>query len=250
VLQKVSKRPREFGKIKQRSGSQTQKFSSRFGVLARTVKLLYSCSSRLIDPSGRRVRLSARTDHRRVSLPAKDVRTCPDSHRHMAPPATYTLCCVCGSEAELQCSACARADVRLYFCSPEHQKLVGVASSVEVLSSIRATTLTSSHSCRYGSLTSQSAARAKPTSENCPTCRPPNSKSPRSPRFSRRLHRQAGAISTFLRTASKEGCISRPDHLPRCVTGCDPPSLSPSCVFVAGLARPSAADPLCSTRLT
>ncbi|GAA5971831.1 hypothetical protein JCM8115_001400 [Rhodotorula mucilaginosa] len=45
----------------------------------------------------------------------------------MAPPATYTLCCVCGSKAELQCSACARADVRLYFCSQEHQKLVWFA---------------------------------------------------------------------------------------------------------------------------
>ncbi|GAA6027628.1 hypothetical protein JCM8097_007954 [Rhodosporidiobolus ruineniae] len=33
-------------------------------------------------------------------------------------------CCVCGKETSTRCSACAKVGIELFFCSPEHQKLV------------------------------------------------------------------------------------------------------------------------------
>ncbi|GAA6030934.1 hypothetical protein NBRC10512_005807 [Rhodotorula toruloides] len=37
---------------------------------------------------------------------------------------TTGVCLVCGKETKNRCSACAKAGIDLFFCSPEHQKLV------------------------------------------------------------------------------------------------------------------------------
>ena len=38
-------------------------------------------------------------------------------------------CLVCGIKTENRCSSCAKAGIDLFFCSPDHQKLVRPPSS-------------------------------------------------------------------------------------------------------------------------
>ncbi|GAA6027664.1 hypothetical protein JCM8097_007972 [Rhodosporidiobolus ruineniae] len=47
-------------------------------------------------------------------------------------PAVLKPCCVCGKETGQRCSACAKVGIELFFCSPEHQKLVWQGADFKV----------------------------------------------------------------------------------------------------------------------
>ncbi|GAA6027650.1 hypothetical protein JCM8097_007965 [Rhodosporidiobolus ruineniae] len=49
--------------------------------------------------------------------------------------AAFQVCCVCGKDTSTRCSACAKVGIDLFFCSPEHQKLVWKGAHSEVCGS-------------------------------------------------------------------------------------------------------------------
>ncbi|GAA6027630.1 hypothetical protein JCM8097_007955 [Rhodosporidiobolus ruineniae] len=49
--------------------------------------------------------------------------------------AALQACCVCGKETSTRCSACAKVGIELFFCSPEHQKLVWKGAHYKVCGS-------------------------------------------------------------------------------------------------------------------
>lgn len=154
----------------------------------------------------------------------------------MASPTIHTLCCVCASPAELQCSACARSGPKLYFCSPEHQKLASRFVGLRLFRRPPADNLANRRkTLRSGSPTNRFADRGKPSSKSCPNCRPPNSKFVRCPSSRRGSRtRAAGAISTFACGTPNASCCSRLGRAHRWVIG-----------SFAVPVRLSAPDPLC-----
>lgn len=78
-------------------------------------------------PSLSRVTLSSLS----VSAPLHSNTLNMSSSNSTAPPSALGECVVCGKEASTRCSKCLQGGVNwMYFCSPEHQKLVSCAVPV------------------------------------------------------------------------------------------------------------------------